>query len=87
MGLGGWGCAGELARLEEVKRRWGRMARKCLRPNETCLLSREGLWVSFRLEAGPGCSLLGVGTRSLSQVCLQICGDTEAQAKGLRWMP
>lgn len=66
------------------------------RPNKTCLLSQESLWVSFRLEAGPGCSLLGAGTGSLPDVPANqsrrgllgpsgVCGDAGARTKGLRW--
>lgn len=53
------------------------MAGSVLRPNKMCLLSQENLWVLYRLEAGPGRSLLGVGHRpSLSDVFANIrAGD------------
>lgn len=34
-------------------------------PNKMCLLSQVNLWVPYRLEAGPGCSLLGVAGRQV----------------------
>lgn len=49
------------------------MAGSVLRPNKMCLLSQENLWVLYKREAGPGCSLLGAGHRpSLSDVFANI---------------
>lgn len=39
------------------------------RPHKVCLFSWENLWVICRLEAGPGCGLLGIGCgQSVSDV-------------------